>query len=79
MASTYRAVILFAPSGNSVLNTARNVPLLNSSRISACLASFILGLYALGWFRFITSVNSMIFDQHTCEVHVELVQGIDST
>ena len=57
MARTYLAVIRFAPSGRSVLSTARKVPLLTRSRILAYLASIILDKFALGSFGLIISVN----------------------
>ena len=53
----YLAVIRFAPSGSSALRTARKVPLLTMSRISAYLTSIILGQFALGSFGMMISVN----------------------
>ena len=38
---------MFVPSASSVLNSARNVPLLMRSRISAYFASIILGQFSL--------------------------------
>ena len=57
MARTYLAVIRFEPSGSSPLRTARKVPQLSRSRISAYLHSIILGQFALSSFRLMISVN----------------------
>ena len=54
---TYLAVIMFAPSSSSTLNTERNVPLLMRSRVSACFDSIVLGQFASRSLRLIASAS----------------------
>ena len=57
MERIYLVVINLSPSGISVLNMARKVPLLTRSRISVYLASIILRQFAPGLFGLMISVK----------------------
>ena len=59
MARTYLSAILFSPSKSSALRTALKVPLITRSYVSAYLASFTLGTFALGSFGWMISVYGL--------------------
>ena len=58
-ARTYISVIKLAPSGSSILSTARKVPLLTRSLFSAYLASIILGNFLLDYLVWWFQINNI--------------------